>query len=121
MTRRWAGIPVLGGGALRYGAAHERKVGAVWRFVAVFLLAVALRTVWDSVGTIPVYIVLSAISLGLLTWSASGSRGRRASRPRFRRRKAQSLICGQTGGLWMSGGTGVAAAIGSRPCLRSSS
>jgi RsiW-degrading membrane proteinase PrsW (M82 family) len=42
----------------------------VWRFVAVFLLAVALHTIWDSAGTIPVYIVLSAISLGLLTWFA---------------------------------------------------
>jgi hypothetical protein len=36
----------------------------------VFLVAVALHATWDSVGTIPVYIVLSAISLGLLTWFA---------------------------------------------------
>jgi RsiW-degrading membrane proteinase PrsW (M82 family) len=42
----------------------------VLRFLAVFVLAVALHTIWDSAGTIPVYIVLSLISLGLLTWFA---------------------------------------------------
>jgi hypothetical protein len=36
----------------------------------VFAVAVALHATWDSVGTIPVYIVLAAISLGLLTWFA---------------------------------------------------
>jgi RsiW-degrading membrane proteinase PrsW (M82 family) len=63
----WTGLTAT---ALWYAAAHKWNVGAVWRFIAVFLLAVALHTTWDSVGTIPVYIVLSAISLGLLTWFA---------------------------------------------------
>ena len=63
----WTGLTAT---ALWYAAAHKWKVGAVWRFIAVFLLAVALHATWDSVGTIPVYIVLSAISLGLLTWFA---------------------------------------------------
>jgi RsiW-degrading membrane proteinase PrsW (M82 family) len=63
----WSGLTAT---ALWYAAARGWKIGAVWRFVAVFLLAVALHTTWDSVGTIPVYIVLSAISLGLLTWFA---------------------------------------------------
>jgi RsiW-degrading membrane proteinase PrsW (M82 family) len=63
----WTGLTAT---ALWYAAAHKWKVGAVWRFIAVFLVAVALHTTWDSVGTIPVYIVLSAISLGLLTWFA---------------------------------------------------
>jgi hypothetical protein len=34
------------------------------------VLAVALHATWDSVGTIPVYVLLSAISLGLLAWFA---------------------------------------------------
>ena len=63
----WTGLTAT---ALWYAAAHHWEAGAVWRFIAVFLLAVALHTVWDSAGTIPVYIVLSAISLGLLTWFA---------------------------------------------------
>jgi hypothetical protein len=46
----------------------------------VFILAVALHTTWDSVGTIPVYIVISAISLGLLTLFAHRL-GRRSSVP----------------------------------------
>ena len=63
----WTGLTAT---ALWYAAAHRWKGGAVLRFLAVFVLAVALHATWDSIGTIPAYIVLSAISLGLLTWFA---------------------------------------------------
>ena len=63
----WTGLTAT---ALWYAAVHSWKGGPVWRFLVVFVLAVALHATWDSIGTIPVYIVLSAISLGLLTWFA---------------------------------------------------
>ena len=63
----WTGLTAT---ALWYAANHGWKAGAVLRFLAVFVLAVALHATWDSAGTIPVYIVLSIISLGLLTWFA---------------------------------------------------
>jgi RsiW-degrading membrane proteinase PrsW (M82 family) len=63
----WTGLTAT---ALWYAAARGWKASAVWRFVVVFAVAVALHATWDSVGTIPVYIVLAAISLGLLTWFA---------------------------------------------------
>ena len=63
----WTGLTAT---ALWYAAAHGWKGGAVLRFIAVFALAVALHATWDSIGTIPAYIVLAAISLGLLTWFA---------------------------------------------------
>jgi protease PrsW len=63
----WTGLTAT---ALWYAAAHHWKAGPVLRFLIVFALAVALHATWDSVGTIPVYVVLSAISLGLLTWFA---------------------------------------------------
>jgi RsiW-degrading membrane proteinase PrsW (M82 family) len=63
----WTGLTAT---ALWYAAYQGWKRGPVLRFVAVFVLAVALHATWDSVGTIPVYIVLAAISLGLLTWFA---------------------------------------------------
>jgi protease PrsW len=63
----WTGLTAT---ALWYAANHGWKGRAVLRFLAVFVLAVALHATWDSVGTIPVYIVLSIISLGLLTWFA---------------------------------------------------
>jgi RsiW-degrading membrane proteinase PrsW (M82 family) len=63
----WTGLTA---GALWYAADRGWKTGPVLQFVGVFIVAVALHATWDSVGTIPVYIVLSAISLGLLAWSA---------------------------------------------------
>ena len=75
----WTGLTAT---ALWYAVARKWRVGAVWRFIAVFLVAVALHATWDSVGTIPVYIVLSAISLGLLTWFAHLlARGSRVQAP----------------------------------------
>ena len=75
----WTGLTAT---ALWYAVAHKWTAGAVWRFIAVFLVAVALHATWDSVGTIPVYIVLSAISLGLLTWFAHLlARGSRVQAP----------------------------------------
>lgn len=63
----WTGLTAT---ALWYAANRGWKGAAVGRFIAVFVLAVALHATWDSAGTIPVYIVLAAISLGLLTWFA---------------------------------------------------
>jgi protease PrsW len=63
----WTGLTAT---ALWYAANRGWTGAAVLRFLGVFALAVALHTTWDSVGTIPVYIVLAAISLGLLTWFA---------------------------------------------------
>jgi RsiW-degrading membrane proteinase PrsW (M82 family) len=63
----WTGLTAT---ALWYAANRGWKSGPVLRFVLVFALAVALHATWDSVGTIPVYIVLATISLGLLTWFA---------------------------------------------------
>ncbi len=63
----WTGLTAT---ALWYAADRAWKARAVLRFLAVFVLAVILHATWDSVGTIPVYIVLSIISLGLLTWFA---------------------------------------------------
>jgi protease PrsW len=63
----WTGLTAT---ALWYAADRAWKSGPVLRFVAVFAIAVALHATWDSVGTIPVYILLAAISLGLLTWFA---------------------------------------------------
>jgi RsiW-degrading membrane proteinase PrsW (M82 family) len=63
----WTGLTAT---ALWYAAGRHWSGRAVLRFVGVFVLAVALHTTWDSVGTIPVYVVLAAISLGLLAWFA---------------------------------------------------
>jgi RsiW-degrading membrane proteinase PrsW (M82 family) len=63
----WTGLTAS---ALWHATNHGWKGSALAGFVGVFIVAVALHATWDSVGTIPVYIVLSAISLGLLTWFA---------------------------------------------------
>lgn len=63
----WTGLTAT---ALWYAADRRWKGAAVLRFVVVFVVAVALHATWDTVGTVPVYIVLAAISLGLLTWFA---------------------------------------------------
>jgi RsiW-degrading membrane proteinase PrsW (M82 family) len=63
----WTGLTAT---ALWYAADRSWTGVAVLRFLGVFVLAVALHAIWDSAGTIPVYIVLSIISLGLLTWFA---------------------------------------------------
>ena len=63
----WTGLTAT---ALWYAADRGWKGASVLRFLGVFVVAVALHTIWDSAGTIPVYIVLALISLGLLTWFA---------------------------------------------------
>jgi protease PrsW len=63
----WTGLTAT---ALWYAAARGWRGAAVLRFLLVFAVAVALHATWDSVGSIPVYVVLSAISLGLLAWFA---------------------------------------------------
>jgi protease PrsW len=95
----WTGLTAT---ALWYAAAHHWKAGtALGRFPRISCSRPSA----------------SASSPG----SRTCSRGRRGSPRRWRSRKPKSPVCGQTGGLWMNEGTGVAAAIGSRPCLRSSS
>jgi RsiW-degrading membrane proteinase PrsW (M82 family) len=63
----WTGITAS---ALWYAAARGWKGRAPLGFVVAFLVAVALHTAWDSAGKIQVYLVVAAISLGLLGWFA---------------------------------------------------
>lgn len=70
----WTGLTAT---ALWYAAGRRWSGRAVLQFVGVFLVAVALHTTWDSFGSIPAYVVLAAISLGLLTWFAHRLAGRR--------------------------------------------
>jgi uncharacterized membrane protein (UPF0136 family) len=42
----------------------------VLRFLLVFAVAAGLHATWDSVGTTVAYVVLGAISLGLLGYTA---------------------------------------------------
>jgi protease PrsW len=65
----WTGITAA---ALWYAAVRGWKGSATLRFIAVFALAVALHTTWDSAGRIEVYLVVAAISLGMLGWTAHG-------------------------------------------------
>jgi protease PrsW len=74
----WTGLTAT---ALWYAADRGWKGRVVLRFLAVFVLAVALHATWDSVGTIPVYAVLATISLGLLTWFAHLLAVRSRTRP----------------------------------------
>jgi len=46
-------------------AAHWSRATTL-RFLALVLVAVALHTAWDGIGTVTAYLVLSVISLGLL-------------------------------------------------------
>jgi RsiW-degrading membrane proteinase PrsW (M82 family) len=59
----WTGLIAA---ALWEAAARRWQAGAVLRFVLVYLVAVALHTIWDSFHTGWVYAVLACISLGLL-------------------------------------------------------
>jgi RsiW-degrading membrane proteinase PrsW (M82 family) len=63
----WTGITAS---ALWYAAARGWKGSATLGFLAAFALAVALHATWDSTGKIQVYLVVAAISLGLLGWFA---------------------------------------------------
>lgn len=61
----WTGLTAT---ALWYAADRGWRPGAVLRFLAVYAAAVALHSIWDGVGTVAVYAVLAAISLGLLAY-----------------------------------------------------
>jgi len=61
-------------------AAHWSRATTV-RFLALVLVAVALHTAWDGIGTVPAYVVLSVISLGLLGAVTQRLRGSQASPP----------------------------------------
>lgn len=63
----WTGLTAA---ALWQAARRGWHAAAVWRFLGVYAVAVALHTTWDSVGTTLVYAVLAALSLGLLTVTA---------------------------------------------------
>jgi RsiW-degrading membrane proteinase PrsW (M82 family) len=63
----WTGLTAA---ALWEAARRGWHAGALLRFGAVYLLAVALHATWDSVGATPAYAVLAAVSLGLLTFAA---------------------------------------------------
>jgi RsiW-degrading membrane proteinase PrsW (M82 family) len=60
----WTGLSTA---ALWSAAAAGWSRPAVARFIAAFLLAVALHTAWDSIGTITGYAILAAIGLASLT------------------------------------------------------
>lgn len=63
----WTGLTAA---ALWAAARRRGRSRAVGRFVAVFIVAVALHATWDSLGTPIAYIVLAAVSLGLLWYTA---------------------------------------------------
>jgi RsiW-degrading membrane proteinase PrsW (M82 family) len=88
----WTGLTAA---ALWHAAARRWHVGAVLRFVAAFAIAVALHTTWDTIGTIPAYIVLAVISLGLLlatTRSLSREDRSGSEEPRTPGSRRRSLI-----------------------------
>lgn len=62
----WTGLTAA---ALWY-AAWGRSVRGVGWFVLVYLVAVALHTVWDSVGGVLVYVVLALVAFTLLLLTA---------------------------------------------------
>jgi RsiW-degrading membrane proteinase PrsW (M82 family) len=63
----WTGLTAA---ALFAAAERGWRGGAIARFLGVYAVAVLLHTTWDSVGSTLVYVVLAAISLGLLTYTA---------------------------------------------------
>jgi protease PrsW len=63
----WTGLSAA---ALWEASRRGWHTGALGRFLLVYALVVALHTTWDSVGSTPVYAVLAAVSLGLLTLTA---------------------------------------------------
>lgn len=63
----WTGLTAA---ALWEAARRGRHAAALWRFLGVYAVAVALHTAWDTIGTTPAYAVLAAVSLGLLTLTA---------------------------------------------------
>ena len=69
----WTGLAAA---ALWYAAARRWSWPAVLRFLGAFLLAVALHTAWDSIGTIPAYVILAVAGLGTLTIVTHQMRGR---------------------------------------------
>jgi RsiW-degrading membrane proteinase PrsW (M82 family) len=60
----WTGLTAA---ALWSAAASHWSRPAVLRLVGAFILAVALHTAWDSIGTITGYIILAVIGLAALT------------------------------------------------------
>jgi RsiW-degrading membrane proteinase PrsW (M82 family) len=60
----WTGLTAA---ALWQAAARRWQARALVRFLLVYLVAVGLHTVWDTVHTGVTYIILACIGLGLLT------------------------------------------------------
>jgi protease PrsW len=65
----WTGLSAA---ALFTAAAAGWSVRAVLRFLAVFVVVVALHTAWDSIGSLVADAVLAAVSLALLAATAHG-------------------------------------------------
>lgn len=62
----WTGIAAA---ALWSAAADRWSAASVRRFVVAFVVVVALHATWDSVATLPAYVVLAAVSLATLAWT----------------------------------------------------
>ncbi len=63
----WTGLTAT---ALWAAADRGWTLRAVLQFVATFVVAVALHGAWDGFATLPAYVVIGVISLGLLTLAA---------------------------------------------------
>ena len=59
----WTGLTTA---ALWQAAARGWSAAGLLRLLGPYVLAVALHTAWDSVGSFPGYVVVAALSLGLL-------------------------------------------------------
>ena len=66
----WTGLTCWG----LWGFVHRPTGGRLLRAVGAFVLAVVLHALWDSIGSRTGYIVLAAISLGLLLFALRQAR-----------------------------------------------
>ncbi|GID29329.1 PrsW family intramembrane metalloprotease [Paractinoplanes brasiliensis] len=62
----WTGLTAT---ALWAAATQHWRLRAVARFVLTFAVAVVLHASWDSFASIPAYVVIGLVSLGLLTFA----------------------------------------------------
>jgi RsiW-degrading membrane proteinase PrsW (M82 family) len=79
----WTGLTAA---ALWTAAEHRFHPRSLARFAGVYVVAVVLHTIWDSIGDLAGYAVLSGVSLTLLTVTAHrATRENRALAVRSRR------------------------------------
>jgi protease PrsW len=62
----WSGVAAA---ALWSAACSGWTRAAVMKFLGALVAVVALHTAWDSIGTLPGYVVVAALSLGLLAYA----------------------------------------------------